>query len=167
MYAESEPDGFPARIAVSLPRPQGWWQRQSGFLAVHGAGAAALAMDARAVMQDGAIAIVRDDARAHALVTPGTTLSPVYARASGGRLAVPSGLVFVRLRQGTLAEARRAELERAGYGIDSIPAHAPQSAWLRSLSGDVAMSLGGMEALAALEGVENVEPQMIMEAARR
>lgn len=167
MSAESELNEFPVRIAVSLPQPQAWYRRQSGAIAMQGAGAAAFAADALAVWQDGAIVIVRDEGQLRTHLPAGTTLTPVYARESGGRFAVPSGLLFIRFGKGARAETRRAEIERLGYRIDSIPVYAPHTAWLRSLSGSVAMSFGGMEALAELEGVERVEPQMIMEAARR
>jgi len=48
-----------------------------------------------------------------------------------------------------------------------IPAYAPNAAWLRARSGEIADALAGTPALDALPDLEAVEPQMLMERARR
>jgi len=92
---------------------------------------------------------------------------PVYRRGPGGDVVVPTGRVLVRLRPGDEVDAHRAELEAAGYTIDSVLSYAPHAAWVRAASGQTADALGHLDALAQLPGVEHVEPQMIGEASRR
>ena len=93
-------------------------------------------------------------------------VGPVYALPEGP-LAVPTGLLFVRFKEGTAAAEHREEIERSGYEIVQIPGYAPNAAWVRPRNGDIATSLRGMRALESLPGVENVEPQMLMANAKR
>lgn len=94
-------------------------------------------------------------------------LSPVYAQTPGGRLAVPTGLVFVRFAEGVSAADRRQELARAGYEIREIISYAPQAAWLEAREGGIAAALSGLAQLATLPEMENVEPQMLLQRALR
>jgi hypothetical protein len=94
-------------------------------------------------------------------------MTPVYRLEPDGPLAVPTGKVFVRFKEGVEAETRRAEIEGAGYEIIQTPPYAPSSAWVRSAGGDIARSLSDIEALEKLADVENVEPQMLVERAQR
>jgi hypothetical protein len=82
-------------------------------------------------------------------------------------VAVPTGQIFLRFKEGVDASTRREEIERAGYEIVQIPPYAPSSAWVRSASGDLAKSLADIEALERLADVENVEPQMLVERTLR
>lgn len=158
---------FPARLAVGMHEPRVWYLRQPGLFAVHDAESGATRADALLVLNDGAIAVFKEDVDAAARVGPNAILTPVYSVASAGRLAVPTGLIFLRLRADAHAQDYRERIAKAGYRIDSIPSYAPQSAWLRSQSGDICDSLQNIATLEALPDVENVEPQMLMEAARR
>ena len=87
-------------------------------------------------------------------------MTAVYALPSG-RLAVPTGRVFVRFREGVAPKARSEELKHAGYRITMTLAYAPSAAWLEADDGEVATALRNIERLEALNGVVNVEPQLL------
>ncbi len=94
-------------------------------------------------------------------------VSPVYQRSPGGSFAVPTGEIFVRLEKGARVEDHAAAFEDAGYVISRTLVYAPNAAWLRAGSGDLADALAGVGRLEALPGVENVEPQMLSPRALR
>jgi|tagenome__1003787_1003787.scaffolds.fasta_scaffold19856657_1 hypothetical protein len=94
-------------------------------------------------------------------------VGPVYRAGPGGPIAVPTGRVFVRFQEGTDAASRAGELAAAGFSIESVPSYAPHAAWVRPGSESVADALVDLDRLRALPGVENVEPQLVSEAARR
>jgi hypothetical protein len=96
----------------------------------------------------------------------GGEVGPVYA-SPDGPIAVPTGRLFVRFREGTSAAGRASDIERVGFEIEHVPGYAPHAAWVRARESGIAASLGGMASLEAIADVENVEPQMLMESARR
>jgi len=87
--------------------------------------------------------------------------APVYSTGAGGPLAVPTGLVFVRLADGAQAEQRRADFHVAGFDVARTLSYAPNAAWLKPRDGDVAGALGKLGALKKVAGVVHVEPQML------
>lgn len=95
------------------------------------------------------------------------TVAPVYRRAPGGGLAVPTGRVLVRFPAGESAGEHEEDLAGAGYVIDEVISYAPHAAWVRARSGDIADTLTQIGHLVELAGVENVEPQMVSEVSRR
>jgi hypothetical protein len=96
----------------------------------------------------------------------GATEGPVY-RSEGGETAVPTGLVFVRFREGVRAAERRAELVTAGYLVDALPPWAPEAVWVRARRGGIGEALRGLARLRRLRGVEVVEPEVLTLRARR
>ncbi|MCT0208673.1 hypothetical protein [Synechococcus sp. CS-1332] len=100
-------------------------------------------------------------------LAPGQAISPVYAQAGSDELAVPTGVLFLRVRQGERAKDHRAALEQAGCRIASLPDHAPEAAWLRASSGRIADALGCLDRLRDLPGVESIEPQLLRRRAHR
>lgn len=90
---------------------------------------------------------------------------PVYEIDRSGVLAYPSGSVWVRFRAGDSPSQHVAQLEAAGYRIDSIPGYAPHAAFVRA--DDIATALANLEALRTIDGVEAVEPQLLMDRALR
>jgi hypothetical protein len=82
-------------------------------------------------------------------------------------LAVPTGRVFIRFADDIKAGDREAEIRAAGYEVDQQVDYAPNAAWLRARSGSIADALKGIDALRKVTGVENVEPQMLMQASYR
>ncbi len=156
---------YPQQVRFGTARPEAVYMRVPAYYAVHHRPAGASAPGAVLLLNDQTIAVFEGD--------PGeapageATLTPVYALEPGGPLAVPTGLVFVRFAEGVDAEARRDDLRRAGYEVAQRLAYAPHALWLRARTGDPAQALNGIPALEALPDVENVEPQMLTEAARR
>ncbi len=111
-----------------------------------------------AVLAAGAVGPEVDDA---------TPVMPVYRRGHGGGVVVPTGRVLVRFAEGDSADAHREELAAAGYELEQVLAYAPQAGWARATSGSIVDTLGHLDRLEALPGVENVEVQMVGEVARR
>jgi hypothetical protein len=93
--------------------------------------------------------------------------SPVYSLAEGGTYAVPTGKVFVRLADGEKLADHADRVRAAGYAIDQILSYSPNAGWLRPEGSSIARGLAGLQVLAAIPGVVNVEPQMISKAARK
>jgi hypothetical protein len=111
------------------------------------------------VLEDGAIAIFRGTPDADA--AGAGKVGPVYQAGRRGRLAVPTGRVLVRFRDGVLAEGRRAEIAAAGYHVDQVLPYAPQAAWVRRTQGDIATAIEHANELRQLPDVEHVEPEML------
>lgn len=134
--------------------------------AVHGRPPGTPAPGAELVLKGGQIAVFRRDTPPGAAWPDASDMGPVYV-AGGGLLAVPTGLLFVRFAEGTSAASRRDELARAGFEVVAVPRYAPHAAWVRAKGGGLAASLEKIADVEAIPGVENVEPQMLMESARR
>lgn len=88
---------------------------------------------------------------------------PVYA--FGTRLAYPTGSIWVRFREGIAAASRANDLQAAGYHIESSPAYAPNGAFVTAA--DPATALSQLDTLRAVEGMEHVEPQLLVEGEHR
>lgn len=99
--------------------------------------------------------------------TTGVVFGPVYRRTPDGGLAIPTGSALVRFGDGDRAEQHRDELAAAGFGIERVLAYAPQAAWVRARSGEITDTLRGLARLERLPGVQNVEPQLVSQPARR
>ena len=93
------------------------------------------------------------------------TVGPVYRQGPGGTPAVPTGRILVRYAAGDRIERHRGELAAAGFELEDVLGYAPQAGWVRG--SDIGPSLAGLDRLAALDGIEHVEPQLLREAARR
>jgi hypothetical protein len=92
---------------------------------------------------------------------------PVYKLEPGGGLALPTGQVFIRFKEGVKVEDHAEKIRSAGYEIAQGVSYAPHAAWLRPSSGDVADGLAKIPALEKIADVENVEPQMLQPRANR
>lgn len=134
--------------------------------AVHRPAAGAPAAEAVLVLDGGKVSVFRAAAR-RPRAGSGEAPGPVYRLEPGGALAVPTGLVLVRFREGALARECSADIARAGYEIASVLEYAPHAAWVRHATGGIEDSLRDLAALRALPGVVSVEPQMLMESRRR
>jgi hypothetical protein len=136
------------------------------YYAEHGCPRGAPAPDAVLVLSGGEIVVFRLPDRAPIDRRCGAAVGPVYATPDGS-MAVPTGRHFVRFRAGISAAARALEIEGVGFELVHVPGYAPNAAWVRAKDSNIAASLAGIAALEALPDVENVEPQMLMERARR
>lgn len=158
---------FPKQIRVSSRPDAQRYAIMPGHYAVHGRQTGNPPADAAYVFNEGTVAVFKGGpSQAAADVAPGK-LSPVYSLVPGGSPAVPTGMVFLRLADGVAIDERQKEIADAGYEVVERLAYAPNAAWLRAGSGDIADALAGLEALEKLPDVESIEPQMLMESARR
>jgi hypothetical protein len=155
-------DRCPARLRIGPEPPARVYLRQDGYYALHGCMPGEPVTGAELTLKRGAIAVFR------ASPPPGVAdrVGPVYAIA-GGPLAVPTGLVFVRFTNDTRAADQRPALEQAGFEVVQLPGYAPHACWVRPRAGGIAAALHGLTRLAALPGVEHVEPQLLTARARR
>lgn len=158
---------YPQQLRVSTAHPDARYVRKFGCYAVHGRQPDVPAPGAVLLLNEGDVAIFSGESDETGTVSIAGNLSPVYALHPNGPLAVPTGLIFVRFAQRISVESRREEIHRAGYEVAEDLFYAPHAAWLRILSGDIADALAGIPVLEAMPDVENVEPQMLTERARR
>ncbi len=151
---------YPDTVRHGTAHPDLVYERVAGWHAVRGEG------------DEEAAATLRDADDRPIVVREGeppdeASARPVYAPAGGGPPAVPTEVVFVRFADGTDATARQQDLEDIGYEIVDVPVYAPNAAWIRAASGEPADALAHIERLETLAGVENVEPNFLVEAQRR
>lgn len=182
---------YPQQLPASSDPNAAVYKRLPGFYAVHGWRAGTPGAEPVQTFEDGAIAIMQgepdpdapasdlvdatadpSDAAANATKATATQvkLSPVYAQQSGGAqgsMAVPTGRVFIRFADAVKIEDRETEISNAGYELDQKLAYAPNAAWLRARSGSIADALNDIAALQKLADVENIEPQLLMQASYR
>lgn len=148
--------------------------RQSDYFAVHlqelsqtQGSTARLVSEAIFTLED-QIAIFRGSPATHrSLATQTEAISAVYALEPGGSIAVPTGQVFLRFAEGIAVETRQNIIQQAGYQVTEIVFYAPNAAWLRPLSGEIADALRLLSRLEAIDPVEVVEPQMVMGRSKR
>jgi hypothetical protein len=171
MSSTRKPAKYPAEIRAGHGSASAVYVRSSDHYALLDRPPNAPPEDSVLTLDGGSIAVYRGEPGAsrgrNAATDTSPAVAPVYRLGKDGPLAVPTGRVFVRFRDGVSVESRRDALQRAGYEVVEIPSYAPNAAWLRARSGDLADSLAETGALEALSDVENVEPQMLMQAARR
>ena len=157
---------YPSQVRANTQRSGSSYVRKTDYYAEHGRQPDTPAPGAAVLFNDGAIAVFRGKPAKDAVLQP-AALSPVYERHPGGSPAVPTGLVFIRFREGVDVASRQREIERAGYEVAQSPPFASNAAWLRARSGKIADALTGIPKLEALPEVENVEPQMLVESTHR
>jgi hypothetical protein len=155
-------DGFPQRIAAGAANAV-VYEQKPGYFARHGE--PLIEEEAEVVFEPEQITIVRGPSATP--LAPGQALSPVYAPLGGNSLAVPTGQVFLRFRAGETVAAHREALQQAGFTITRELDVAPQAAWIGASSGSIAEALSGLPRLRAIDGVESVEPQLLMQRAWR
>ncbi|HEX2043192.1 MAG TPA: hypothetical protein VHF24_11205 [Acidimicrobiales bacterium] len=123
-----------------------------------------LAEDLVATFEAGDVAVRPLDAGD---IDDASAVVPVYRRGDGGGVVVPTGRVLVRFPDGDSADAHRDELAAAGYYLEEVLGYAPQAGWVRATSGRIADTLGHLDRLEGVPGIENVEVQMVGEVGRR
>jgi hypothetical protein len=162
--------GYPTELRVGAGEKAQVYKRLPGHYAVHGARKAAGGPEPLQTFADGDVALFEgepDAASGSAAAAGAEKLSPVYTLHPGGSMAVPTGQVFIRFADSVKTEDRREEIETAGYEVEQKLDYAPNAAWLRASSGNIADALNRIDELQKLKDVENVEPQMLMHAPRR
>jgi hypothetical protein len=160
------PQEFPAATASD----SSVYTRLPGFYAIHGGRSDAAGAEPVQTLEDGDIAIMRGEPDSADIAAAPNRLTPVYTLKSGGAggsMAVPTGRVFIRLADGVKVGDRETEIDQSGYEVDQTLDYAPNAAWLRARSGSIAYALNSIQALQRIADVENVEPQMLMQASYR
>lgn len=160
-------DHYPQQVQQSVEQPGSRYVQQAGFFAIHDATATSLPGDAIMTLNDDTIAIFAGDPQTKRDLAPGAEISPVYALQPGGSMAVPTGSVFIRFSEGTVATEQAEVIRAAGYEIVDSPIYAPHAAWVRARSGRIADALAGVAQLQTIPGMVNVEPQMVMQRGQR
>lgn len=156
---------YPAKIAVSKEKSDKFYVRLPDYVAVHHE---PNTLKPEAVTTIGEeISVLRADPASIQDSRPDEQLTPVYALGGGERYAVPTGLVFVLLDEGTEIGQCEQQIRNAGYEVVRRLEYAPNSAWLRSRSGEIDEALNGLKKLDAIPQIKNVEPQMLMASVRR
>jgi hypothetical protein len=155
---------YPSTLRHSTQNRDIVYRRSTDFIAFRGA--PPLSPSEARVLEmtgdDGELVQVYRATGDHAQVSPSEpgALTPVYALPSG-RLAVPTGRVFVRFREDVAAETRAEELKRAGYRITRTLGYAPNAAWVEADDGEASTALRNIDRLEAMSGAVNVEPQLL------
>jgi hypothetical protein len=158
---------FPRQIAVSSRPGAQKYTLTPDQHALHGQPSGTAVPDAAYVFNEGNVAVYKGAPDPAIVTNAPDKVSPVYALGPGGSPAVPTGLVFIRFADGVGVGERLGEIKKAGYEVAETLAYAPNAAWLRAQSGNIADALAGLKALEKIPSVESVEPQMLMESARR
>jgi hypothetical protein len=156
---------FPEEVRHSTAQSHLAYRRLPDAFAIHGPVPASLRDAISAVVDEGAISVLRLGADSE--LVPAERTTPVYSLGPGGTPAVPTGRLLVRFASGDRAVAHQVAVERAGYRITQTLPHAPEAAWVESADGNLAHALAGVSRLESLPGVVNVEPQMIAPSVRR
>ena len=158
---------FPERIHVSTERPHLLYNQLPNHYAIHGPLPVQLTESVLLHLYDQSIAVCQGTPAQQLMQTRDLAITPVYALESNGPFAVPTGLVFVRFKEGMKAEAQEQNLASTGYTITDIPLYAPHTAWVRHKSENIAAALTNLTNLENLSDVVNVEPQMLTKPVRR
>src|SRR5262249_41921395 len=170
LLAGPSPDA-PIQVRIGRDPHASVYVLEEDYYALHGVAESPMKGSPILVLEDGAVAVFRGHPRDPEPRTPGRTppphIGPVYALAPGGTLAVPTGRILVRFSPGTLAEEHRTALRGVGFEIEEVLAYAPEAAWLRPATGGIGVALRRIPALEAMQGVDHVEPQMLMQTSRR
>ncbi len=158
---------YPRTLRASTAQPKVLYRRLPELIAIHGRSEPPAGWEVVLTLEDPHILVCRGDTRELPRALLQATVTPVYALSRRGAPAVPTGLVLVRFREGIAATACSDMLSRDGFTIHDVLPYAPSAAWVRAVSGGIPASLSGIPALETLPDVINVEPQMVMRAARR
>jgi hypothetical protein len=161
---------YPLEVRSSMQRSSVKYTLLPDFYALHRQSSdMSPSEDAVTVMNEGEALIEVFQGRAgerKRTVSP-DKVGPVYTLHPGGTLAIPTGRVFIRFREGVHVEDRLQEIKQAGYEIAQGITYAPHASWLQAHSGKIADALTGVHTLEQIAQVENVEPQMLMHRASR
>lgn len=158
---------YPRQIKVSTQHSDRCYARLHDLYAVHGPIPSQCSAQIVSVIEEEKLVVCRGDPRQLPAPCDLPAVTPVYALESSDVPAVPSGLVLIRFSDHVEADEQRNILLQIGFVIDRVLPYAPQAAWVRSAKDDIAAALRGIAELETLPEVVNVEPQMLMQAARR
>lgn len=159
------PSDYPAELEVRSSEGQAMrYHLAPEFYARHSS--TPLSPDDRLVQRlDEAFVVFQGPAPSSAMADG--SIAAVYRAQPSGMLAVPTGRLWIRFAEGIDVEKKREAMAKAGFNVDEAPPWAKHAAWLRASSGKIADALVATQHLKALDGVEHVEPQMLVASARK
>jgi len=158
---------FPRTLRASTARPRVLYRRLPELIALHDRIEPPPGWEVVLTLEDPPILVCRCGTGALPRGIEDATLTPVYALTRRGALAIPSGLVLVRFREGIAPASCGDLLAREGFAIHLVLPYAPGAAWVKAVTGGIPASLRGIPALESLPDVVDVEPQMLKRSARR
>lgn len=101
------------------------------------------------------------------LVGLGSDGSVAYRAKESGTSVKATGRIHVRCADADAADEAQAAWEQLGFEVVQRPSWAPETAWIARRDGDSGRALSSLETLAELEGVVQVEPELLLERAKR
>lgn len=158
---------YPKKIKASMQHADHYYVLQKEVYAVHGEVPPPCKAAIIVTVEEGKIVICKGNPDDLPPSVDRNTITPVYALEPSGPLAVPTGLILVRYADNITAVSQKQALLRIGYIIDQELAYTPQAIWVKSTNGNIALALNNISLLETQPHVENVEPQMLMEAVHR
>ena len=158
---------YPEKFKASTQHAGSYYVLQEGLYAIHGDVPISCKGAIVVTVEENKTVICKGNPDDLPPSTNQDTLRPVYALATNGPFAVPTGLILIRYADNVSAVSRKNVIQRIGYIIDQELPYAPQALWLKSANNDTAFALNNVSQLEAQTDVANVEPQMLMASTRR
>jgi len=158
---------FPREFAVQAAGVTTRYELADDYYVVFGQGSQETHLNVAFRIEEGNITVCRGVPSKGALHPDGTKISAVYRREHNGPFAVPTGEVFIRFEENTRMEPRRAEIEKAGFTIRQVLSYAPHAGWVRPTSGRISDAIIQYARLKQIDGIQLVQPQMLMRVGQR
>ena len=92
---------------------------------------------------------------------------PVYRQQPGTAPAVASGRLFLRLRDDLTMDSMESRLKSLGLRVSTPLKWAPNAAWISSADANPCHGLARLPDLIKIDGVVQVEAQLLMQLGRR
>ena len=134
---------------------------QKNRFAIHGPLPATLGLPVLYKLEKEQITVVSGDPDKIKFPEESFAWTPVYGHDDEDLPAVPTGLIFIELKEGQPIGKQRELLLSKGYIIQEILKYAPHCAWLVSNKGDIAEALNHMPNLKQVPDVINIKPQLL------
>ena len=155
------PKNFPKSIIGGTILQQETYFIQKNRFAVHGSLPATLDLPILYKLEKEQITVLSGSPDKTKFREEPIAWTPVYGHDDDDLPAVPTGLIFIELKEGQPIEKKRELLLSKGYLIQEILKYAPHCAWLVSDQGDIAEALNHMQNLTQVPEVQNVKPQLL------
>ena len=152
---------FPMSIMRDTILQQEAYFIQKNCFAVHGSLPSNLKIPILYKLEKEQITVLSGNPEKIKLDEVSTICTPVYGRDENDLPAVPTGLIFIELKEGQSIEKQRDLLLSKGYLIREIPKYAPHCAWLVSDQGNISDALNNLPNLMQVPDVQNVKPQLL------
>ncbi len=153
---------FPEKVPQGSGSDAGMYRVAQNMYAAAGPLTEAMKGDRVATLEHEQIHVLRLPAENMELDFPkGGNVTAVYTLNRNGTFFIPTGRLFVRLEKNKKLQDLARRLAALQFRIVDIPAYAPHAGWIAHESGEPGRALAELDSVRNLEGVENVEPQML------